>query len=246
MLNPHSPLPLYQQLADELRGRIETGEFPPGTRIPSEHALAERYCLGRPTVRQATEVLVRRRVLERRRGAGTFVREKPLQVDMFSLGGTLASFKAVGVALRTRVTKKLRLRRVPNAADNPFAGGEAFSIDRLGSVNRRPVLLERMFFSSRAFPGLDGHPLGGGSLSRMIAERYALTPEGGRQTFVVQRAGEVAGLFGIPEDESLLLVRRTLDFPGAPAAFFAELHCLTGEFMFAQTLPNPEGAFSNA
>ncbi|MBT6276569.1 MAG: GntR family transcriptional regulator, partial [Chromatiales bacterium] len=55
MLNPSSPLPLYQQLADELRGRIETGEFPPGARIPSEHALAERYCLGRPTVRQATE-----------------------------------------------------------------------------------------------------------------------------------------------------------------------------------------------
>jgi GntR family transcriptional regulator len=246
MLNPSSPLPLYQQLADELRRRIETGEFPPGARIPSEHALAERYCLGRPTVRQATEVLVRRRVLERRRGAGTFVRERPPQVDMLSLGGTLASFEAVGVALRTRVTKKLRLRRVPDAADNPFAGGEAFSIDRLGSVNRRPVLLERMFFSARAFPALDERPLGSSSLSRTIADRYALTPEGGHQTFVVHRAGEVAGLFGITEEEPLLLVRRTLNFPGAPAAFFAELYCLTDEFVFSQNLPYPEGVFSNA
>ena len=91
MLNPDSPMPLYRQLADELSERIRAGVYTPGSRIPSEHELASKYALGRPTVRQATEVLVRKRVLERRRGSGTFVANAVPEVDLFSLGGTLAS-----------------------------------------------------------------------------------------------------------------------------------------------------------
>ena len=69
MLNSSSPVPLYQQLADRLRSAIAEEHYALGGRIPSEHALAERYGVGRPTVRQATELLVRQGVLERRRGA---------------------------------------------------------------------------------------------------------------------------------------------------------------------------------
>jgi GntR family transcriptional regulator len=246
MLDPTSPLPLYQQLADDLSARIDVGEYAPGARIPSEHELAARYLLGRPTVRQATEVLVRRRVLERRRGAGTFVREAPPQVDLFSLGGTLASFEQIGVKLRTRVTKKLRLRRVSENQDNPFGGQSAFSVTRLGSVNRRAVLLESMYFSPEAFPALDQRAAGAASLSRAITEHYAMRPIGGRQTFAVRRAGDLASLLCVSDDVPLLLVRRTLDFPGAHGALFAKIHCLTGEFVFAQNLLNPEGDFPNA
>jgi len=236
MLDARSPVPLYQQLADDIRGRIVAGEYQSGDRIPSEHELASRYSLGRPTVRQATEVLVRRGMLERRRGAGTFVAEKPTEVDLFSLGGTLASFERSGVSLQTRVTRKLALRRVRSDESNPFSGSTAYCLDRLGLVDRRAVLLERIYFSPATFPALSERAPDAGSLSRAIATHYALEPEGGRQTFVVQPAGDAARLLGIAADAPVLLVRRTLDFPGAPAALFAELHCLTGEFVFAQNL----------
>jgi len=73
MLTLDSPVPLYRQLADRLSAAIERGRFPVGERIPSEHELSRRYGVGRPTVRQATEVPVRRGLLRRRRGAGTCV-----------------------------------------------------------------------------------------------------------------------------------------------------------------------------
>ena len=88
-LNPESPLPLYPQLADLLLERIRTGEYRSGSRIPSETALARRFRIGRPTVRQATDQLVRRRCLERRRGSGTYVVEPPERVDLCSLAGSL-------------------------------------------------------------------------------------------------------------------------------------------------------------
>jgi GntR family transcriptional regulator len=73
MLNHQSPIPLYHQLAQLLIDKIRSGEYPVGSRIPSEHKLAAAFGIGRPTARQATDVLVRKRILVRKRGAGTFV-----------------------------------------------------------------------------------------------------------------------------------------------------------------------------
>lgn len=235
MLDPDSPVPLYRQLADELNAQISAGQLAAGERIPSENELAARYRLGRPTVRQATEVLVRRRLLERRRGSGTFVSDAP-EVDLFSLGGTLASFERSGVELQTRLLKPLRLRKV-SAAGNPFAGGRAYSVERLGSVRRKPVLLEHIYFAPEVFAGLDEEPAASGSLSQLVAQRYGLRPRAGRQTFRVHLASStLARTLKVEEHTPLLLVKRTLDFPGARAAMFAELYCQTDELVFAQDI----------
>ena len=67
-LNADSPIPLYRQLATVLLARIRDGEYPLGSKIPAEPELSRRFGIGRPTVRQATDLLIRRRCIERRRG----------------------------------------------------------------------------------------------------------------------------------------------------------------------------------
>ena len=241
MLDPTSPLPLYQQLADELSEQIRAGRYRPGARIPSEHELAAHYRLGRPTVRQATEVLVRRRVLERRRGSGTFVNESKSEVDLFSLGGTLASFRRSGINLKTRWLKKLARRKVAPDPDNPFSEHEAYTVERLGTVARQPVLLECLYFDPSVFPEMDdAPPVPADSLSLFVERRYRLKPRSGRQTFRVHAAsGSLAKTLKLPAGESVVLVKRTLDFPRAPGAIFAELFCHTDELVFAQELMLP-------
>ena len=239
MLDPASPLPLYQQLADELGEQIRTGRYPPGARIPSEHQLAARYGLGRPTVRHATEVLVRRRVLERKRGAGTFVVEgaNP-EVDLFSLGGTLASFRRSGISLKTRWVKKLALRTVAPDPDNPLAGRKVYTVERLGAIARQPVILERFYFDPDVFGGLDDTPpVAAESLSQIVAQRYRLRPRSGRQTFRVHTVSKtMARTLKLAAGTPLVLAKRTLDFPRAPGAVFAELFCHTDEVVFAQDI----------
>src|SRR4051812_7087555 len=112
MLNPAAPLPLYQQLAELLSRDIAGGNLAPGSRLPSELDLARQHDIGRPTVRQATELLVQRGLLERRRGSGTFVRQAPRQIDLFSLGGTLSSFREGGLDSSTKLLSKLSERKV--------------------------------------------------------------------------------------------------------------------------------------
>jgi len=76
-IHPRSDRAIYQQIADQLRAQIlRTGELPPGARLPSERELMERYDTTRATVRQALRVLQAEGLIDSRRGAGAYVRER--------------------------------------------------------------------------------------------------------------------------------------------------------------------------
>lgn len=56
-MNPLDPTPRYRQLAALLRAEIEDGTYQPGSRLPSEPTLVQRYGLARATVSKAFNLL---------------------------------------------------------------------------------------------------------------------------------------------------------------------------------------------
>ena len=50
--------PIYLQLREIIRNKIEDGEYMPGTAIPSENKLAETFGINRVTIRNAVDALV--------------------------------------------------------------------------------------------------------------------------------------------------------------------------------------------
>ena len=243
-LNADSPIPLYRQLATVLLARIRDGEYPLGSKIPSEPELSRRFGIGRPTVRQATDLLIRRRCIERRRGSGTFVVEPPEQVELLSLAGTMASFEKTGLDVRTTLVKRARRLRVArDDPENPFAGREAWFVSRLSRFEKTPVLLESLWLDVELFPGLGRISLAGRSLSRLADEHYHLRPESAEQNFRVTAVGESNGsLLDLAADAPVLLVKRRIHFANATDAVFSELLCRTDRLVFSQTL----GGFPDA
>jgi GntR family transcriptional regulator len=69
--------PKYAQVIDELRRRIESGEYPPGSLLPSEHQLSDEFRIARPTVVRALRVLRDDGWIETQQGKGSFVRGRP-------------------------------------------------------------------------------------------------------------------------------------------------------------------------
>lgn len=237
MLNPQSPMPLYRQLADILLDEIRSGTYAPGSRIPSEHKLAAAYGIGRPTARQAVDVLVRKRILSRKRGAGTFVMAPDQEIDLFSLAGTLSAFHKKGLAVSTRIRHKARIISVGVDDENPFSGQKAFFFSRLSRVAGTPVLIEDMYLDPTLFKGIDGIDLAQRSLSQIVSEKYYMRPVGGRQNF---RLGWLNGIKARDLDVSphtpILTVKRFLDFPQAQNAVYCELYCRTDQFVFSQEI----------
>lgn len=237
MLNPASPLPLYHQLAELLGERIVRGEFSVGARLPSEPELSREHGIGRPTVRQATELLVQRGLIERRRGSGTYVRKPERRVDLFSLAGTLVSFQRGGVELDTKLVRRVSKRSVDDDPENPFSGRLAYHFSRLSRVDARPVLYEELYLDPDVFPDLPRLPLAGKSLAELVSEHYYLKPSHAEQSFrIAQPSPEIATLLELSREQAALQVKRTLFFPSAPRAVFSDLYCRTDELIFSQTL----------
>lgn len=82
MKNPISKRSTFaERVANEIISSIQTGELQEGERIPSEFELADKFGVGRGTVREAIKILVSKNILEIRRAKGTFVRENPGVAD---------------------------------------------------------------------------------------------------------------------------------------------------------------------
>jgi GntR family transcriptional regulator, transcriptional repressor for pyruvate dehydrogenase complex len=60
----------------KLRKLIDGGQFPPGSRLPPERAMAAQFGAGRPLVREALKGLAALGVIESRGRAGTFVKAR--------------------------------------------------------------------------------------------------------------------------------------------------------------------------
>lgn len=237
MLNTRSPIPLYHQLADILLAGIRSGDYPPGSRIPSEPQLVKDFGIGRPTVRQAIDVLVRKRLLTRRRGSGTYVNPRAQAVDLFSFGGTSAAFHKQGLVVDVQVRQPPTRIQVADDLENPFAGATAFFFSRVSRVDGAPVLLEEIYLHAQHFDGIERIDLVGRSLSQVAETRFSMRPVAGRQTFRIGYLdGEKARIMAVTVQTPILEVRRSLGFIQAGDAVFSILYCITEPFVFSQQI----------
>jgi GntR family transcriptional regulator len=69
-----SSRPKYRQIADELRRAIHAGDYPPGSALPGENEIMQRYQVARMTARQALGQLINEGLAAPRKGAGVYVR----------------------------------------------------------------------------------------------------------------------------------------------------------------------------
>ena len=67
---------VVEQVMDNLKKLIASGEYAPGTKLPSEPELAEIFGVGRSTIREALKIFQYLGVVESKTGSGTFILER--------------------------------------------------------------------------------------------------------------------------------------------------------------------------
>src|SRR5690606_1125353 len=95
--------PLYQQVKDYIVGRILAGDWPEGTRVPSENVLTREQAVSRMTVHRALRELTSEGWLERVQGAGTFVDAPKPQSEVLAIRNIAEEIAARGHAHRAEV-----------------------------------------------------------------------------------------------------------------------------------------------
>ena len=87
-IDKNSQTHLYIQIAADLRRRMESGEYPVGGALPTEHELCAEYGVSRYPMRQAMALLVKEGILSRTPGKGTFVNDPMKQAVRPEPAGT--------------------------------------------------------------------------------------------------------------------------------------------------------------
>jgi GntR family transcriptional regulator len=182
-LDSSDPLPLWAQLARELRRRLASGEF--DDKFPTELELAGAFRVSRATVREAIRRLRGEGLLDARRGSGTFVVHRHLDAPILGTSGLAQAITAAG---HIETSKVLRVEPAPAGETAARALGTTsretvLYVERLRYADGEPLALDRSALAldpaeRRAFAGGD---LTQGSLYGLLEERCGLRITGGRE-----------------------------------------------------------------
>jgi len=219
---PRSPT-LYRKVAEDLKAAIAAGGYGAGTRLPSEHELAERYSVSRGTIRQAFAALRADGVIASRRGARRVVSPAILRGPRVQSFGELLSFsrwaRAMGEVPGGLVVSMQRRPAKPTEAERLVlpAGAQVYHLTRVRLLSGHPVMIERGAYPDRVGVLVAGLDLEKDSITERLEELGIVFTDAEHVIDAVAATAEDARLLGVRPRAPMLRERRlTADLAGAP------------------------------
>jgi GntR family transcriptional regulator len=124
-IEPASPIPIFQQIADGIRAAVAAGVYRPGDLIPSVRAQALALVVNPNTVQRAYELLEREKLIESRKGTGMVVALDATIVARNGSGDAVRGAFRQGIVLGTAsgMSRAAVDRTYREAWDETGAGG---------------------------------------------------------------------------------------------------------------------------
>ncbi len=204
-------LPAYQKIQRAIRQRIEAKQLKPGDAVSSERELARIHNVSLMTARHALATLEREGVVERRRGAGTFVAQPRIQLNkLMSYTEQMASR---GLPPTSKVIAAKIVEDEPEIAARLGLGASSrmVKIERVRLTADEPFALETCYLSATEFADLVDAPLARASLFSAVEHDYgvelAYADEEVDATFA---EGHVAQLLNLKAGAALMRIRQVI------------------------------------
>lgn len=211
-------MPLYIQLANQLRDQIANGHYKAGSALPSERDLVAQSGMSRVTVRKGIEQLIDEGMLSRRQGAGTFV-ERRIEAPGSALSGFSDDARARGEDSGVIWI----IRAYAAATDEEAAALEITAtapVARLGRVRLaagEPLAIEHAVVPADLLPDLEEL---GDSLYATLAARGVHPVSGTQRIRAALATPTEAGILCIRQNAEILRIERlTYDRDGRAVEF---------------------------
>lgn len=151
-----SEKPIYVQLMDSIKKKIQDGELCIGQRLPSEREMSEQYGINRMTVRNALKKLQQEGVIHAKRGSGNYVAKVPYVEEKIELGR--AGVYSLSAQIRQKGMKSSRktisLTKIhpENKLMDVFPNEESiYEIIRLSFINDEPYAFQKVYIPCSKF-----------------------------------------------------------------------------------------------
>lgn len=149
-------MPLYRQIANEIKKDIARGNIKKDEAIPTEKELAAAFQASRVTVRQAIQLLVDENLLYKVHGSGTYVKQQKIEHDIYRLQSFTEEIIKLGKVPSNKLLTFTNMQPEEEIRDRLQLPAEAqvFYIKRLRCADDVPIILEETFMPIAMFPDL--------------------------------------------------------------------------------------------
>lgn len=211
MVDRTTNVPLYKQVANELRKEIVLKKYGDRGRIGTHTELAERFCVSLITVRKAIELLEQDGMVDIQQGKGTFVRNSSLIDPLKNLTGVSNMMDDMHV--KTEVTVPiLELCKTPDWLPRDvrqILGRTALHILRISSVQGTPVANTDMYLPAKYDGCFTKEEVERQTVYQIYQNKLGVRLGKGRQTIRAAGAhGMVAQNLRLPENWPVLQIER--------------------------------------
>lgn len=217
-------IPLYVELADLLRRRIDRGQWPAGTRLPTLDQLSQEFGIARVTVRQAMDILSREGRILRRQGKGTFVCGLRENHRWLRMETTLERLAAVYEGTRPRLLMIADTVAAP--ALERGDGGAAPDYHFMRRVHSRhdvPYAIISIYLDARVF-SLAPDRFRNETVIPVLLTLPGVEIARARQTLTIGMADvEMAELLAVPVNSPTAEVRRVFTAPDGTVIYLGEV-----------------------
>ena len=203
--------PVYKKIQDGIRKRIAAAELKPGDLVASERELARTQGVSLMTARHALAGLEREGMVERRRGAGTFVASPKIHFN--KLMSYTEQMSSRGLNPRSRVLAARIIDHVPEVAARLRlpATSKLLKIERVRETSDEPFAVETCYLPAGEFSDLLRASLEKLSLFAALSHNYGVQlAYADEEVDAIAADANVAHLLGVPGETSVLRIRQTI------------------------------------
>jgi GntR family transcriptional regulator len=211
-IDPHHALPLYAQVESMITAAIADGTFPSGSRLPNEDELVERYAVSRTTIRQTIQNLVRRGLVEIRRGKGTFVLQPKITQELTELTGFVEDMQVLGRQASARLLDKQIVPASESVARQLAitAGTPVVRIQRVRLADNIPLSFDETFLPREIGDKVMADNLETEPIFSLLEQKYnTALVEAEYRLEAVSADPIVARALGIAAGSPIFLIERT-------------------------------------
>jgi GntR family histidine utilization transcriptional repressor len=227
---------VHRQIVEDIERHIVAGDWPPGTRIPSEIDLAERYGCSRMTVNKAMTSLASAGLVERRRKTGTVVAWPAARIAALEIRDPQREIEATGREYSYRFVDRSVLDAPPRSLpwpDLPDATG-ALRVRALHLAADRPFCFEDRLISIATVPAATAVDFAATPPSRWLLQAVPWTDAEHRISAAAADSALAAAL-DLPGGAPILVIDRQTWNAGSPVtrvrlAYPASSHALIARF----------------
>ena len=242
-------IPRHSQITNWLRNQIETGEFKPDEKLPSENELANKFDVSRVTIRRALQSLESESIIYRCQGLGSFVSDERAPHNLVRLTDFNEDMAKAGLKASSEVRDFITVD-APDWLSGILdieEGTKVIRIDRLRLGDGDPVAFDSTWLPILYGQLLNKEMLADTTIYRQLEENYDIPIVRGCYRMSADVADkQLSTDLRVPENSPLLLIDRTSFTIGGKAVYYQKRYYRSDKVLYEMTLERDKNDSSSS